>query len=83
MGYFGNHNLVDLAGLINPEVIPFITDEKRIAAYLDERRVDYLVTFPSWYPSLTRGLHLVFTTGAPYAPSQGGENMAVYLWPGQ
>lgn len=83
LGYFGGHNLVDLAGLVNPEVIPFITDQKRIAGYLSERKVDYLVTFPSWYPALTHGLHPVFTTGAPYAPSQGGENMAVYLWTGQ
>lgn len=83
LGYFGGHDLVDLAGLVNPEVIPFITDQARIEAYLNERRVAYLVTFPSWYPLLTHGLHPVFTTGAPYAPSQGGENMAVYLWPGR
>ena len=80
LGYFGNHNLVDLAGLVSPQVIPFIRDEKRIADYLDERGVSYLVTFPDWYSSLTAGLTPVFTTGAPYAPSLGGTNMTVYEW---
>ncbi len=82
LGYFGGHNLVDLAGLISPEVKPFLRDEDRIAAYLDERGVTYLVTFPDWYPHLTSGLSPVFTTGAPYAPALGESNMAVYRWPG-
>ena len=81
LGYFGDHNLVDLAGLVSPEVIPFIRDEQRIAAYLDERGVQYLVTFPDWYPSLTSGLTPVFTTGAPYSPLFGETNMTVYEWP--
>ena len=80
LGYFGQHNLVDLAGLISPEVIPFLRDENRIAGYLEQRHVDYLVTFPSWYPRLTRDRLPVFTTRAPFAPALGEDNMAVYLW---
>jgi hypothetical protein len=82
LGYFGGHDLVDLAGLVSPEVIPFIRDENRIAAYLNERGATYLVTFPDWYQHLTSGLSPVFTTGAPYAPALGEQNMAVYRWPG-
>lgn len=82
LGYFGAHDLVDLAGLVSPEVWPFLRDEDRIAAYLNERGVTYLVTFPDWYPHLTSGLVPVFTTGAPYAPALGELNMAVYRWPG-
>ena len=82
LGYFGGHNLVDLAGLVSPEVIPFLRDEDRIAAYLDQRGVTYLVIFPDWYQHLTSGLIPVFTTGAPYAPALGGLNMVVYRWPG-
>lgn len=82
LGYFDNHELVDLAGLISPDVIPFIRDESRLADYLDERGVAYLVTFPDWYPSLTSSLSPVFSTGAVYAPALGGTNMAVYQWPG-
>ena len=82
LGYFSGHNLVDLAGLVSPEVIPFLRDEDRIAAYLNERDVEYLVTFPDWYQHLTSGLRPIFTTGAPYAPAFGEINMAVYRWPG-
>ena len=82
LGYFGNHELVDMAGLVSPEVIPIIQDDTKIAAYLNERGVSYLITFPDWYPALTSGLQPVFTTGAPFAPALGGSNMAVYRWPG-
>jgi len=37
-GFFSNRNLVDLAGLISPDVIPFIRDERKLGEYLDERR---------------------------------------------
>lgn len=82
LGYFGQHNLVDMAGLVSPEVIPFLRDETRLAVYLNERGVSYLVTFPDWYPHLTANLSLVFTTGAPYSLAFGEQNMAVYRWPG-
>jgi hypothetical protein len=81
LGYFGGHNLVDLAGLVSPEVIPYLRDEDRIAEYLDERGVSYLVIFPDWYQHLTSGLSPVFTTGASFAPALGQQNMAVYRWP--
>jgi len=80
LGYFGKHELVDLAGLISPEVIPFLRDENRIATYMTGRGVSYLVVFPDWYPTLTSHLLPIFTTGAKYAPAQGGTNMAVYQW---
>ncbi|HVM73010.1 MAG TPA: hypothetical protein VMT91_14695 [Anaerolineales bacterium] len=81
LGYFGKHELVDLAGLISPEVIPFLRDETRLAAYMTSRRVGYLVAFPDWYPTLTSHLQRVFTTGGQFAPVQGGTNMAVYRLP--
>jgi hypothetical protein len=81
LGFFGKHELVDLAGLISPEVIPFLRDESRIATYMTRRGVSFLVAFPDWYPTLTSHLLPVFTTGARYAPAQGGTNMTVYQWP--
>jgi hypothetical protein len=82
MGYFGSHDLVDLAGLITPQVIPIIRDESKLSAYLDERGINYLVVFPDWYPRLTDGLHPIFITSTTYPPNSGGSNMAVYRWPG-
>ncbi len=80
LGYFGNHKLVDMAGLISPEVIPFLRNETALKDYLDSKRVAYLVTFPDFYPRLTSGLQSVFSTGASYSPSQGGTNMEVFRW---
>jgi hypothetical protein len=81
LGYFGKHDLVDLAGLITPEVIPFLRDETLLATYMTGHGVSYLVAFPDWYPTLTSHLQTVFITGARFAPAQGGTNMTVYRWP--
>jgi hypothetical protein len=79
-GFFSQHDLVDLAGLISPEVIPFMRDEKKLATYLDEKQVDYFVTFPKWYPDLVKRARLVYKTNGVFSPEAGGENMAVYRW---
>ncbi len=81
LGYFGRHNLVDLAGLVSPEVIPFLRNEEAIRTYLNTRGVTYLVIFPDWYANLTDSLTPVFETHASYAPALGELNMAVYIWP--
>jgi hypothetical protein len=80
LGYFGGRDLIDLAGLISPEVVPFIRDEARLAAYLDEKQVDYLVVFPNWYQHLTEGHLTVFASPGKFAPEQGQPNMRVYSW---
>lgn len=80
LGYFGERNLVDLAGLISPDVIPFIRDEPQLAQWLDQQSVDYLVTFPGWYTSLPVGKTPVYYTGGQYSPQAGGENMNIYRW---
>jgi hypothetical protein len=80
LGYFGGREILDLAGLVSPEVIPILTDEARLAEYLDRRGADYLMTFPSLYPRLTAQADRVFSTDGRYSPEAGGENMAVYRW---
>lgn len=80
LGYFSNHKIVDLAGLITPEVIPFLRDEGQLAEFLDEENVDYLITFPGWFPELSLGLPVVFSTQGKFSPMFGGENMTIYLW---
>jgi hypothetical protein len=80
LGYFDRHQLIDLAGLISPEVVPFIRDENRLASYLDYRHADYLIAFPAFYPALTSASEPVFTTHGPFAPAIGEQNMTVYKW---
>src|SRR5579859_5108700 len=82
LGYFGGRPILDMAGLVSPQVIPFIRDEGRLSAWLDQEGAGYLVTFPNWYPGLSASQRAqrVFVTNAPYSPAEGGENMAVYVW---
>lgn len=79
LGYFSERRVVDLAGLVSPEVIPFMHNEPRLADELYAWGADYLVTFPGLYPLLSSQAELLYeTTGV--GPEQGGENMAVYRW---
>jgi hypothetical protein len=82
LGFFGERQILDMAGLVSPEVIPFIRDEALLRTWLDRRGANYLVTFPGWYPVLVKDAQLVYRTNSPVAPGLGGENMAVYLWRG-
>jgi hypothetical protein len=80
IGYFSQRPLIDLAGLITPEVIPIIRDEAALLDFIRARRAGYLVTFPSWYPAIVQdsGLSRLYTTNAPWSPRAGGDNMTVY-----
>ena len=80
LGYWGKRRLLDLAGLISPEVIPFIRDERLLAYYLSEKKAEYLVTFPGWYPVLTRCASQLYQGSRDFSHQQGGESMAVYRW---
>jgi hypothetical protein len=80
LGYFDDHELIDLAGLVSPEVIPFMRDEPRLAKFLDQRNANYLIAFPAFYPELTAKLDPVFDSGGDFAPAIGEKNMTVYLW---
>lgn len=80
LGYFDDHELVDLAGLISPEVIPFIRDEEQIASYLNNKGADYLIAFPDFYPLLTQNAEVVFASGSQITILLGEKNMTVYRW---
>ena len=82
LGYFGQHSIVDLAGLISPEIIPIMNDENRLLVYMDDHDVRYLVAFPGWRPMLTsRGIQIFSAGNNSSAQSELGGNMAVYGWP--
>jgi hypothetical protein len=80
VGFYSQRDIVDLAGLVTPEIIPFLRDEPRLAAYLDRRGVRWLVTFPGWYDKLARAKPVVFSSAGKFSLANHGENMAVYRW---
>lgn len=80
IGYFSDREILDLAGLVNPEVIPFIRDEGRLKQFILGRGADYLVTFPSWYPKLVKdpAFTPVYSTGCGLTVEAGSDNITVY-----
>jgi hypothetical protein len=80
IGYFSERKFVDLAGLVNPEIIPFIRDEPKIAEYLNRNNVDLLVCFPNWYPELTQNLVVIYQAQEMQYASGYGEFLSVYEW---
>ena len=77
LGYFAHRPLLDLAGLISPEVIPFIRDEARLLDWLQQRGAQYLVTFPSWYPQLVQAP--IFTPLFAGQAAASPDHLTVYV----
>ena len=80
LGFYVQNPLVDMAGLITPDVVPFIRDETRLSEYLDSKSVDYLVSFPSLYPQITSQRESLFEAGLKLDALHFDENMHVYRW---
>jgi len=80
LGYFADVELIDLAGLVSPEVIPFIRDEARVWQFIREGKARYVITYPGWCPSFTRDSELfpVFQTGTLCDPANPNLHMTVY-----
>ena len=75
--------MLDLAGLVTPEIIPFITDEGLLIEFMQAQGVDYVVFFPDWSNAYRRMAHdprleLVYVTGFEWTQEQGRANMTVY-----
>ncbi|MCX6082831.1 MAG: hypothetical protein NTW32_25160 [Chloroflexi bacterium] len=80
LGYFGQHPIVDLAGLIEPEIVPMINDDRRLSDYMVAHDVQYLVAFSDWKPNLAfRGeKYFVASENADFQSEYG--SMIVYGW---
>lgn len=80
LGYYVENPLVDMAGLISPEVVPFIRNQGQLAEYLDARSVDFLIAFPGLYPKLTSQRESLFEAGREAGPIHFDDNMHVFRW---
>ncbi len=80
LGYFDDHPLIDLAGLVSPQVVPFMRDQARLAQFLNDRGANYLVAFPNLYPELAQHALPVYSSGGRFAPAMGEPNLTVYCW---
>jgi len=80
LGYYVQNPILDLAGLVSPDVVPFIRDEDRLAEYLKANSADYLIVFVSDYPNLTSQRTPIFVAGLEYDPVGIENDMKVYKW---
>ncbi|MDO8673958.1 MAG: hypothetical protein Q7O66_21315 [Dehalococcoidia bacterium] len=80
IGYFSGRTLLDTAGLITPELGPYVRDQQKILAYLEARRVNFLAVYPKWYPSIVADSRFqeVFAIKQTYAIPAGADNMKIY-----
>jgi hypothetical protein len=87
LGYYAPRPILDLAGLVSPEVVPIIRNPEALMRLMCERHARYLMVLPNQRPASEGDPRLgpdpVFQTNAPYSPAAGGGNMTVYElhWP--
>jgi hypothetical protein len=87
VGYFAPRPLLDIAGLVSPEVVPIILDEAALWDLMQARNAQYLMVFPDQIPggdAEENHLCPVFSTNNAAARDAGGANMTIYAlkWDG-
>jgi hypothetical protein len=94
IGYIADRQVIDLMGLVSPEVIEFVEDgepgkwDNGLAMYLKEVQPAFLVIFPNWFPDMLRMLPVErlysiqledrTIAGVPGLTMVGGGEMVVY-----
>ncbi len=81
VGYYAPRPILDLAGLVSPEVIPIIREWDELWALMEARGARYLMALPDQIPGQDADdprLCLVYKTGGEWSPAAGGANMAIY-----
>lgn len=83
VGYLTDRPLLDLAGLITPDVVPFIADADRLAAWMIEQGAVYAAFFPDFSPTYARlaadrRFEAVHCTGYAWTQTVGHQNLCVY-----
>jgi hypothetical protein len=80
IGYHTERQIVDLLGLVTPEVVPIMHDPQKLADYVRTKQVTHLIVYSGYYHNLLALLHarLVFSPGAEQLRSIGTEPFEIY-----
>ena len=80
IGYYTQRQIVDLAGLITPEIIPMMNNPQKMADFVRAKQVTYLIVYSGYYRELLTALdaHLVYSPGAEQLRAMGVEPFEVY-----
>jgi len=89
IAYYSERRIIDIVGLASPETLAYlragVQADKGVLRLLMDKRPDYLVILPNWYPQLAqmgdlfRPVHEVVVEGATIA---GGNRLVAYrtIW---
>ncbi|MEO0563444.1 MAG: hypothetical protein AAF125_15145 [Chloroflexota bacterium] len=88
VAYFTPRTLLDIAGLVSPEAIPYINDPEGMWHLIESRDAAYLMAFPDQIPGddpTDERLCEVFTTNGQAAQDLNAANMTIYAlsWGGE
>ncbi|PJF43594.1 MAG: hypothetical protein CUN55_08300 [Phototrophicales bacterium] len=81
VGYYAPRPILDLAGLITPEIVPIILDPEALMEFICERDAQWMMVFPEQRPAPADDPRLeeVYRTNEPYTLEAGrAGNMTVY-----
>ncbi len=84
IAYISEREVVDLAGLVTPEITPVLRapeQTQQLVDFLAWRDVDYVIIFPNWFPGLAGRddvLEEIHRVTLEERSITGGETMVVY-----
>ena len=82
IAYFSRREVIDLMGLVTPEIIPFRRQgEPGVMRYLKEACPQYVIIFPAWFPQIassTETLEPVYRVRLERNEVAGAAEMVVY-----
>ncbi|MBI4637786.1 MAG: hypothetical protein HY727_15740 [Candidatus Rokubacteria bacterium] len=82
IAYFSRREVIDLMGLVTPEIIPYRREgERGVIRYVIEKCPDYVIVFPAWFPELSARADLlepVYRVRLERNEVSGGPEMVVY-----
>ncbi|HEY5573172.1 MAG TPA: hypothetical protein VIK64_09205 [Anaerolineales bacterium] len=90
IAYFSERRILDVVGLVSPEVIPYLrSGERGLFSLLASKRPHYIIVYPNWYPHMARMQPLfvpVYSIAIEPNLICGGRMMVVYranweYWP--
>ncbi len=85
IGYVSRRQVVDVMGLVTPEIIPYRrAGEAGVLRYLERTCPDYLIIFPAWFPELSAmsdRFTPVYRVRLDHNTVAGADEMVVYETP--
>jgi hypothetical protein len=83
IAYFSGRRILDLEGLVSPEVLPYRVLPQRGLRVVMDMKPDYVAIFPGWYPELARapGFREVHRVTISDNYISAGDTIVVYAAP--